>query len=363
MTPMIPLHQIPAEVRSREIRKIPYVQITVHGTAPKLEGWTFLGTLDHYSVPGSIIVNTVPGHTIPQSYYNSEPVCDHCQKIRRRKETFIVQNEKDGMKQIGRQCLKDFLGHVDPSMVARFFTAVRKFVEDFRDEEQWSRGGYTVPEYKLNDVLLASACVIRMNGWVSKSNMEDDYDSKEPTASIVGDLLNPDDRFRHPVRKEFLNQFVFNDDDQKTVDNALVWLSNQDCSNEYMHNIKTIADSGWVTDKMLGYACSIIASYFRQVDREKNAKYDFSKSEYVGEKNQRLDMNVTVISSRIIDSSYSQTELFRMLDNSGNLIIWFCSGSTELEIDGVYKIKATIKDHEEYNGVKQTKVLRVKIVN
>ena len=88
--------------------KIKMYEISIEGAAPKLEGWTFVGTLDHYSLPGNVIVNTVPGETIPECFHNSAAICDHCNTIRNRKETFIVKNE-DKIWQVGRQCLKDFL--------------------------------------------------------------------------------------------------------------------------------------------------------------------------------------------------------------------------------------------------------------
>ena len=99
-----------------------YFEIEVTGTAPKLEGWDFIGTIDHNRDDSGKVVNllrNVPGKSIPHKYHDVGTNCDHCGKNIYRKDTFIV--EKDGdTKQVGRSCLKDFLGHKNPEQVAQY---------------------------------------------------------------------------------------------------------------------------------------------------------------------------------------------------------------------------------------------------
>ena len=106
--------------------KYEIVKVEVQGNAPKLTGWKFLATLDYFSLPGDVIVKTVPGQQIPESLLEdiyrktrqndsarlelkrgvsderhimltkkltAKPFCDHCHTTRRRTETFIVQHE------------------------------------------------------------------------------------------------------------------------------------------------------------------------------------------------------------------------------------------------------------------------------
>jgi hypothetical protein len=47
-----------------------------------------------------------------------------------------------------------------------------------------------------------------------------------------------------------------------------------------------------------------------------------------------------------------------MVDEAGHSFTWFCSGKP-LEEGKVYEVKATVKKHDEYKGVKQTIVNRV----
>lgn len=53
------------------------IEVSVSGEAPRLNGWSFIGTVE--SVEGSTVLRSVPGHAIPEQYRNADPCnCDHC---------------------------------------------------------------------------------------------------------------------------------------------------------------------------------------------------------------------------------------------------------------------------------------------
>ena len=56
---------------------------------------------------------------------------------------------------------------------------------------------------------------------------------------------------------------------------------------------------------------------------------------------------------------YGTTFLYRFVDDAGNVFVWKASGAYNV-FDGV-TIKGTVKDHSEYQGVKQTVLTRCKI--
>jgi hypothetical protein len=41
---------------------------------------------------------------------------------------------------------------------------------------------------------------------------------------------------------------------------------------------------------------------------------------------------------------------------------WFSTNNVDLEEGGTYKLKATIKDHKEWNGRKETILTRAKVM-
>ena len=91
------------------------------------------------------------------------------------------------------------------------------------------------------------------------------------------------------------------------------------------------------------------------------AKEPVKVSSWVGTVGKREEFTVTV--KRIIEceTRYGFSDLYIMEDSSGNVLKWFTSSFCEMEQGSTYNIKATVKDHSEYNDVKETMLTRVKV--
>lgn len=337
-------------------------EIAIEGEGPKIAGWTFVGTLDHNTLPGSVIVNTVPGETVPSEFYNHDAICNHCGKVRRRNETFVLHHEEDDKHtQVGRQCLRDFLGH-DPKAVASFLTSLRKLEEELGDPdgEWYGGGGKWEYSYDHDAVLAATAAVIEKEGWVPRSAAFD----RAATASLVLDVFLPPptsgkERARHIEWKESLD--LENEKFTKEAKEAREWLKSQNNDNEYMHNLHTIDKAEKVPTKMFGYWCSVVAAYQRAMERLRIQKAEKKISEYFGNVGDRVEHSVKVVSIRYTDGYFGTVGVVKMLDDDGRTFVWFANTKVGMEPDHQYRIKGTIKKHEEYQDWKQTVVNRVKV--
>jgi hypothetical protein len=101
----------------------------VTGETAVVNGFYFRATLHHTS-DGNLIA-AVPGYEVPRHYRNAAPACDHCATLRRRSQTFLIES-RDGVKQVGRSCLGDFLGMNDPHRMASWAEALGAFDSWFR---------------------------------------------------------------------------------------------------------------------------------------------------------------------------------------------------------------------------------------
>lgn len=92
-------------------------------------------------------------------------------------------------------------------------------------------------------------------------------------------------------------------------------------------------------------------------DAAKNEAAPKSNSEFIGDIKQRLrDMEVVYTNCRTVESYYgvSLVYTFKLGDN---VLTWFCSGKgidPDIEVGETVLLTGTVKDHKEYNGVKQT---------
>lgn len=90
--------------------------------------------------------------------------------------------------------------------------------------------------------------------------------------------------------------------------------------------------------------------------------YDESPSKFVGAVGQRIEVEVTVVKTIPIDGFYGTTILHNMMDEDGNVYVWFTSSRCWEE--GTYhRIRGTVKEHKAYKGVNQTVLTRCKDLN
>ena len=83
-----------------------------------------------------------------------------------------------------------------------------------------------------------------------------------------------------------------------------------------------------------------------------------SHSEYVGEVKERVrDLDVTLTSARSFDGFYG-TNFIYTFDYKENVLIWITSSCKDIEVGDKLLLTGTIKEHETYKGVKQTKLSR-----
>lgn len=96
-------------------------------------------------------------------------------------------------------------------------------------------------------------------------------------------------------------------------------------------------------------------------DAAKKAIEPESHSEFIGEIKERLrDIQVKLVSEREINSYYGTSVLYTFAQNE-NILVWFCSGcpiDKDIHIGDEILLTGTVKAHDEYNGIKQTKLNR-----
>jgi len=340
---------------------IKYTKIAFVGVAPKLAGWSFIGKLDHTTIPGQVIVQTIPGEVVPPEYFNNDPVCDHCHVRRRRNDTFILRHEDGTHKQVGRQCLKDFMGH-DPSKIISLINRLFKFVES--DEERWGFGGGS--QYYAFDhhrILQVTCAVIHKQGWVPRSACGDDQIA---TADEVLKYFMPpyESRAREMWERWRVSLDADNPKFEEEAIKAREWLDvlEDTGTSEYIHNLKVLAHAQDVPTNMFGYWCSVVAAYQKAMERLRLQEKMHKLNEYAGNAKQKITCNVKVMGVRAIDGYYGVTRLFKMIDQQGRTLVWFASSDPDMEPGHEYHITGTIKKLEEYQGWKQTVLTRVKVL-
>lgn len=316
------------------------MEVFVACPEPKLADWEFVARIDHAHDVGNI-VRTTGLRDLPDQYRESGPVCDHCGHTRRRRDTFVVFHEEQGFKQVGSSCLKDFLGHGDADRIA-------KLAELLANIHGFMRGSYEFDDQvglvNRATILMESylghvAQEVLGRGFVSKKQA---YETGSESTAERAEI----NYLRHkPVSLEA----------KDLAAKALAWAENLDETeeqplNDYLHNAWVIANAPVIEPRSTGIAASIVGVYYR------NNRPAPQPSVHVGAVGQKLEIDVEVLETRLLDSG---STLVTMRDPSGNTLKWFASGKAPSR--GVKaRIRATVKAHNTFKGRHETILTRCK---
>jgi hypothetical protein len=207
----------------------------------------------------------------------------------------------------------------------------------------------------LEDYLTWVHMTIRLYGWISATRAQDEH--KQSTAdSAHGRLTRKND---HDYDGPFPEPR-----DREAARDALAWVRNELIvtwqSSDYLSNLKITCKDAVINIKLKGIAASVFAAYdkFQEQERERVAA---KASTWQGTVGKRQDWQLKCVAVRYSSGQYGTTSIYMLKDEQGNCYTWFSSNDV-LEEGNEYKLKGTVKDHSEYQGIKQTILTRCKVM-
>ncbi len=324
--------------------------------APRVGDFTFIARLER-TAHGTII-DSIPGVELPERFRHSTGECEHCRTDRARAHLFVVRSPEGELVQVGRTCLRDYMGTDTPASVAARF----RWIKEAREWGEEFGGGGTV-EDSAEELLAVTSAAIRLWGWVPKSAPEE---AGQPTAFAIGPWFwcAPGDREGQARRAEL--RAALGEEDWATARATVEWVASPEAGDsEYVHNLRMVLAPGIVPAKRRGIACSAVAAYHRHLgklaERQREAAAA-ATSRHLGTEGERLrDLRLTCTAARGIDSQWGTTILYKFRDQRGNVLSWFSSGGADLDPGKEYVVDATVKGHGEYQGVAETQLTRAKV--
>ena len=403
-----------------------WLTVTVTGSAPNLDGWQFVATLEpvEVEVDGENsddsngkkkakienIIQSVPGaEKLPEVYRHRIGECDHCKQFRRRNQTFVVKHGSTGeLKMIGRNCIKDFLGHANPHQLAAWAQLLVDLDAACRSEESFDEddfmggggGGGRDCAFDMRDYLAFVVAVVEDRGFVSRSKVRESMTPEgecglRATADVAWYLIAPPPSGNYKATQDWREaraKFTATDKQRDFVENAIEWARGLDddrvnnASSDYLANLRTVGRMASVGAKTCGIAASMIPAYAREIgavlfEKEKIDR----KNELFGTVKTRSEFVVLCEKVTPNDGYYGTTGIHKLVgieggekvgkgkaatfetggvgDVTGKSLVWFASEKTEwLKEGGKYRVKATVKSHGEFRGWKQTVLTRVEVL-
>lgn len=322
--------------------------LTIDGDVICKGGYEVVARIEHLD-EGNVVYPLGDESEVKLAWKTMKPHCEHCGCNRGQKATYIVRDEEGVEKQVGSTCLKDYCG-IDPQRIGILNHIESMCINLDIDRYDFERN--PIPHaYKTLPTLALAIRLQKEFGHV-KSDRSDS--NKEKLKQLVLDGERPSD-------KELA--------EAEELANAIVELNLSEACRHLLDNILVLLKSGYCKLSHFGYIAYAPLAFERykikkqqeaELEELKKAEREAErKSAYVGKIGERITIEVACV--RCLTSWEDDrgiTYLYKIIDVEGNVFIWYASR----KITEVTKLKATIKNHSERDGIKQTIVTRCSVI-
>lgn len=357
----------------KKVRKT-FVNYVLEGVAPFVDGWQVVAKIDcsHASPIIHALNDQVTESELLSWRRGDVTACDHCGHNRARHDVYVIRDENGQSMQVGSTCLKDFI----PKDIATLASKATMIIELVQSWDEWGTLGSSVPTtWPIVDFLATCLVICDIEGgFLSRSKAIAD----NATADLAGHLLvnlaagrrQGDGKLQgFPEFKSFAEaEDAIVDKRAEAVDLRNTLLENIEPSNNFEFNLIAALEREFITHKEMGLVAAAIPAARIRASREAKTKRRTEEiaeraSEWVGEPKQRREFDVTLDFATSFEGYYGLTTIMKFATENGNILTWFTSSPVELAVGDTARIKATIKEHDTYEGEKQTKVNRVTVLS
>lgn len=336
---------------------LPCTWVELTGPSPVVSGFEFLARVEH-TTAGNLVSRVDDGSTDLASFRSAKADCDHCKQSRARIDTFVLRAPGGELKQIGRNCLADYLRSADVEIAIGILRLVEEISDASNgsdpDEDGGCCGGWTAISTPA-EFVAASVAAVRLHGWVSSKAASDERLATRVRAGFIcGPRPKGDDNGDRWLAEQPT-------DEDKARGAAIVeWLKASTDASDYMHNLRVAVALQATTHRTEGLLASTVVAYEKHVEGIERARAAGKvPSQHFGEVGKRYELAGTVERVHFVDGSYGVSTLVVFTDADGRRFKWFASGSKDgFEVGKTVAIKGTVKKHEEYKGSKETVLTR-----
>jgi hypothetical protein len=352
---------VPAERKRWYVRSLDMVEITIAGERPVVAGWRFAAVIEATPVGNLLRKSPDFDGDLPLRFRDCTSECDHCQTVRNRAETFVVQHDESGeFKQVGRTCLQDFTGAADPSA----WIAKYQFERSLADLAGWDDGdggcGRAAAVILVLAFVAMVAAHVRIVGYMSAGKARESVMPVMSTGSEV---------FFGATDKEASKRDIYidavTDEDRQLAADAIAWVKSDAVGevSDYIHNVRIYAGVEVVDSKGANTLASLVPTYRKHmgIRAEKATKLN-EHLPGLAVKQRVRDMPLVLVAEHSFDTMYGTKWILRFEDSAGRCVVWKTTspGSGYKTGDRVL-LTGTVKDFGEYKGTNQTELTRCKV--
>jgi len=328
--------------------------VTLTGEPPRYGGWRFVAAVDH--TDGGTILRYPPGADPTVANDQVRPgECDHCHTHRPRRSTVLVANDDTGhLLQVGRSCLKDFLGHNTLPVLLT--------VDDVAGD--LGRGGGSPAAWDTDTVLAYAWASVQAFGWTPSSSLDP---RRPPTRDVVRAAL-AGGRADADLRAALAPHLAEAPTQAPLIRQELLATLADPAG--YQANLTAALRSDTVEARHLGLAVSAIPAHQRLLaDRQRAQAREQAAAvvEHVGTVGDKVTLTGTVTTALRVDGyTHRSPDQVMLVVDCGTAVVKATTAAAwayEIQVGDPLTVAGTVKAHTEWRGLKQTVLSRPKKID
>lgn len=340
--------------------------ILVGGEVSPSEGWRYLACLDHGVGPdghNSVLLLSGLSGFDTEPYRSAEARCEHCNLKRNRKRSFLVESPDGKVRQVGSGCLSDYVGGSTAEQAARYaeslldLTALLSAAEGkVKSLSAWgasdpSRTGFFDAEQYMGWVCRQ----VDKEGFVSRRQAFDsgDQSTADGARSALIGALQGSSADRPTPQQEAEGKAIISWARQR-------FSGNRSSLSEYEQKTASALDAPLVDYRSLPLLAGLYPAYQR--DLQQQAARRASTSSHIGQVGDRVEVEAKVVGVSERETAYGLQRIYRLLDSAGNELSWFSTAADVLEEGDSYRLRGTVKRHDQFRGIPRTVLTRCRVL-
>lgn len=268
--------------------------------------------------------------------------CDHCNRTLRRNNTYLIASEDGEQMLVGSSCMTSFipLGKSVESIVAYY----KSVFDTYLNDELFDEGYCVDPMRRFQSTAAFFARVVLVRTLTNVSPTD-----KEGMNNMIAQFASP------AVVAEYATTEDVVAARQKAQEVIDWWVAREGDLGEFDYKLQTIAMSQYMRVRDERVAAWAVHSWFKA----SAPVIVEGANEFLGTEGERLN-KIEVVLERaqfLYENDYGTTYLYVFKTPDGNTIVWKTS-PRDLDEGTRLLISGRVKEHTEYNGVKQTVITR-----
>ncbi|PHE64192.1 hypothetical protein COF68_04925 [Bacillus toyonensis] len=294
---------------------------------------------------------------IPEDVYHLKILCHHCNSGRKCKKTHLLYDTvENSLFQVASGCMTEYAMQMRPTKIEWMLQGLEYNLTntDYKEISR-SRNHYTYEDFSLL-AMNSLAHFMSLEELEFVSNSSASHYKIPSTHKLIKERMDKNEEINQQVQEEY-----------SLFTTYLTTCQTEQENKNYSNMIEDNVVPSFRRSQLIFLAYKYLKDQEKREEQARERKLmDAEKSDYLGEHGDKMELDVCFVKSTHFETeNWGWMSYHFFVTDEGHILKWSTAKNMP---DGVgegdkLRIKFKVKDHDKYNGLKQTRITYVKILD